>query len=117
MEMTKIATEQEVRDIILKCCKEYISDSITELDISFDSSNSDLTSIEVKIPGEQHPKFRVFDIAQETPKIKEFALFLESYSSGNLVLTDYDEHSSIENGHYFKSVLSLGISCSYQIEK
>ena len=106
--MDTITTKQEARDLILKCCKECISDNITELDFLFDSG-----FIKVEIPEGQQCKFRVFDTIQKAPKIEEFANLLESSSSGSLTLIGYDEHSSIVSGHYFKTLLSFNIDWNY----
>lgn len=110
-------TKQEARDLILKCYKECISDNITELDISFNSSSTGLTCIEVKIPEKQQPQFRAFDTTQKALAVNEFAKLIESSSSRSLTLTECEEIPSIVNGNYFKTLLSFNIDCNCQLEE
>lgn len=110
-------TKQEARDLILKCYKECISDNITELDISFDSSSPDLTCIKVKIPEKQQPTFRVLDTFNDSPAVRAFGNLIGDNSLGILKLVKSNVHIFAEEGHFFHKVLSFNIDCNCQLEE
>lgn len=108
MDQIKTVKKQELRDLILKCCKQCISDEITELDISFNS-----IYIEVKIPEAQQPAFND-DKFSDIPELKKFGNKIQLYSFGKLRMAAY--YTEQLNRSQSK-VLSIDIAYNYQIEE
>lgn len=109
MDTIKTVTKQDLRDLILRCYKQCISEGITDLDISFTS-----IYIEVKIPKGQQYDYSA-DIANPAP-LASFDDKISRYSFGNLkVITSYIDIFDDADGKLRKKVLSIDIACNYQI--
>ena len=111
MDTIKIVKEQVLRDLILKCCQNDISNKITELDISFNSMY-----MEVKIPKAQQPNF--FARLGDIPALTKFGNMIQAYSYGNLKMVRYYvEDFSDADGVASQRVHSIDIAYNYLIEK
>ena len=110
MDQIKTVTKQDIRDLILKCCKQCLSAKITELDISFNS-----IYIEVKIPEAQQPDFRNRTL-DDPPEFQKFDNKIKLYSFDNLMIVTYYT-VPFENAakELHSKLLSSDIACNYQI--
>lgn len=112
MDQIKTVTKQELRDLILKCCRQCISADITELDFSFTPFY-----IEVKIPEEQQPSFEIYGRSEEISEITRFGKQIESYSFGNMKLVHFTVNQNQWHDRINKKLLSIDIAHNYQIEE
>lgn len=108
MDQIKTVTKQDLRDLILRCYKQCISEDITDLDISFTPFY-----IEVKIPEGQQPAFNDNKFS-DIPELKKFGNKIQLYSFGKLRMAAYytEQLNRIQS-----KVLSIDIAYNYQIEE
>lgn len=110
MDTIKTVTKQDLRDLILRCYKQCISEGITDLDISFNS-----IYIEVKIPEGQQYDYSA-NLANTPTPLASFKDKISRYSFGNLeMITTYIDIFDDADGKLRKKVLSIDIACNYQI--
>ena len=112
MDMIKTIKEWDLRKLLLKCYKKCIAEEITDEDILVRTINN-ITNITISLPEGKQPTFRVSNENEIPEKLYDFGYMIKDYSFNKLKINQY----SYAFNNFLKKLISIDISCNYQIEK
>lgn len=105
MEVLKKVKEKDLRELLIKLYKKYISEDITSDDISINTIYITVTISE----GKQ------VTVSTDSWTLSLFNQALEAYSFGQLKVVSHVTSTINEDGNY--KLQAINIACNYQIEE